>query len=210
MARRIGLFGGTFDPIHVAHLVVAEWARVDLRLDIIFFIPNRIPPHKTPMQPCKPEDRRAMLNLAIADNPHFAVCTVELERDGPSYTVETLRLLRQDAQFAGADLFWIVGADNLVEFRQWREPQEIQNLCVLVVYPRLGVRLDRAQREYIERTIILKAPILEVASTDIRRRLLAGCSVRYLVPDPVIAYIENHGLYLKKSSSNAGKANSAT
>lgn len=198
MARRIGLLGGTFDPIHIAHLAMAEWARDDLRLDRVFFIPNRIPPHKASVPVSEPEQRLTMLQLAIADNPHFAVSTIELERDGPSYTVDTLRLLRQDQDFANADLFWIVGTDSLVDFHEWRLPEEILNLCVLVAYPRAGVRLERARREYVERAIILKAPLLELASTDIRRRLASGHSIRYLVPEPVFAHIERHGLYAHK------------
>jgi len=195
MARRIGLLGGTFDPVHLAHLAIAEWTRDDLALDKIFFIPNRLPPHKAALPVSAPEHRLAMLQLAIAGNPHFAISTIELAREGPSYTIDTLRALRQEQEFADAELFWIIGTDNLVNFHKWRSPDEIQNLCVLVGYPRQGARLEKARPEYARRAIILKAPLLDLASTDIRRRAASGHSIRYLVPEPIFDYIERFGLY---------------
>ncbi len=198
MSRRIGLFGGTFDPIHLAHLAMAEWTRDELDLEQIVFIPNRTPPHKTAVPISPPEHRQAMVELAIAGNLYFTVSTIELAREGPSYTIDTLRALRQDAAFAGADLFCIIGADSLASFHEWREPREIQRLCVLVAYPRVGVRLDKANGEVVSRTIILDAPLLELASSDIRLRHAAGHSIRYLVPDAVADYIERAGLYQKK------------
>ena len=196
--QRIGIFGGTFDPVHIAHLAMAEWAREDLQLDKVVFIPNRIPPHKTTFATTSPECRLEMLELAIAGNPYFSISTIELDRDGPSYTVDTLRSLRQTTDFADADLFLIIGADNLIEFDQWRSAGEIQKLCVLAVYPRHGVQVGKACSIYAERAILLKAPLLELASTEIRRRLAAGHSIRYLVPHPVFEYIERRGVYKKK------------
>jgi nicotinate-nucleotide adenylyltransferase len=197
MAKRIGLFGGTFDPVHLAHLAIAEWTRDDLALEQIIFIPNRIPPHKSPVPVTAPEHRLKMLELAIAGNPYFAISTLELNREGPSYTVETLRALRQLPEFAKADLFWIVGTDNLADFHNWHKADEIQNLCVVVAYPRQGARLAKTGSGFVERAIILKAPVLEVASTEIRRRLTLGHSIRYLVPDAVFDYIQSSGIYVK-------------
>ncbi len=196
--QRIGIFGGTFDPVHIAHLAMAEWAREDLRLNKVVFIPNRIPPHKTTFAVTSPECRLEMLELATAGNPYFSISTIELDRDGPSYTVDTLRSLRQTSGFADADLFLIIGADNLVEFDQWQSAGEIQKLCVLVVYPRYGVQIEKARSIYSERAIFLKAPLLELASTEIRRRLTAGHSIRYLVPEPVFDYIELSTVYKQK------------
>jgi nicotinate-nucleotide adenylyltransferase len=197
MPRRIGLLGGTFDPIHLGHLAMAEWTRDELDLEQIIFIPNRTPPHKTTAPISSPEHRLAMVEGAIAGNPYFAVSTIELAREGPSYTIDTLRALRQNADFAGADLFWIIGADSLASFHEWREPREIQRLCVLVAYPRSGVRLEKASDEVVSRAIILDAPLLELASSSIRLRHEAGHSIRYLVPDAVADYIERVGLYQK-------------
>lgn len=193
--RRLGLFGGTFDPVHFAHLAIAEWARVDLRLEQVLFVPNQSPPHKAEVLVTSAQHRLAMLQLAIADNPHFSVCTVELEREGASYTVDTLRWLRQTPDFADATLFWILGTDSLEEFDQWHQPEAIQGLCVLAAYPRLGARPERGRRDLVERAILLKAPLIELASSDIRRRFGAGHSIRYLVPDAVRDYIERSGLY---------------
>jgi nicotinate-nucleotide adenylyltransferase len=182
----------------MAHVAMAEWAREDLRLDKVVFIPNRIPPHKTTFAVTPPGCRLEMLELAIAGNPGFSISAVELDRDGPSYTVDTLRSLRQTTEYAEADLFLIIGADNLVEFAQWRNADEIQKLCVLVVYPRYGVQVDKNRSIYSERAILLKAPVIEIASSEIRRRLTAGHSIRYLVPEAVFEYIERSGVYKKK------------
>lgn len=196
--RRIGIFGGTFDPVHIAHLAIAEWIREDLRLDKVVFVPNRLPPHKTTLTISTPESRLEMLKLATTGNPDFAISTIEFNREGPSYTVDTLRSFRQAPEYADADLFLIIGADNLVEFEQWRNADEIQNLCVLVVYPRYGVHVEKSLSNYSERAIILKAPLLDLASTEIRRRLAAGHSIRYLVPQEVYEYIERNDVYKKK------------
>jgi len=200
--RRLGIFGGTFDPVHIAHLAIAEWAREDLRLDEVVFIPNRIPPHKTTFTVTSPECRLEMLQLAIAGNPYFSISTIEVNRDGPSYTVDTLRSLRQAPEYANADLFLIIGADNLIEFDQWRSADEIQKLCVLAVYPRYGIQIDKERSIYSERAILLKAPLLELASAEIRRRLTAGHSIRYLVPEPVFEYIERSSIINRNNTND--------
>jgi nicotinate-nucleotide adenylyltransferase len=192
---RIGLFGGTFDPIHLGHLAIAEWTRDDLGLDKVFFIPNRLPPHKTATPIGEVEHRLKMLELAVAGNPRFALSTIELAREGPSYTLDTLRAFRRLPEFAGADFFLIIGTDNLASFHEWHKADEIQSLCVLVAYPRLGARVEKVRSGYAERAIILKAPLLELASSDIRRRLATGHSIRYMVPEQVYDYIERYRVY---------------
>jgi nicotinate-nucleotide adenylyltransferase len=195
MARRIGLFGGTFDPIHVAHLAIAEWTREDLGLEKVVFIPNRIPPHKTTLPVSDSEHRLRMLELAISGNPTFEISAVELQREGPSYMVDTLRAFRESADYAAADLFLIIGSDSLASFHEWHKAGDIQHLCVLVAYPRVGARLEKLRTPFTERAILLKAPLLELASSDIRKRLSSGRSIRYLVPEPVHDYIQRKGIY---------------
>lgn len=193
--RRIGLFGGTFDPVHLGHLAIAEWTRDELGLEKVIFIPNRIPPHKTVLPITEAAHRLKMLELAIASNPHFAISTIELAREGPSYTLHTLHALRALPEFADASFYWIIGTDNLVSFQDWHKADEIQNLCVLVAYPRKGAQLEKTPSRYSERAIILHAPLLELASTDIRRRHAAGHSIRYLVPEAVLEYMDQFGIY---------------
>jgi nicotinate-nucleotide adenylyltransferase len=205
----VGVLGGTFDPIHVAHLAVAEEAREALGLERILFIPAAMPPHKVDRPVSEPQHRLAMVELAIADNPAFAVSRIELDRSGPSYTVDTLERLAASAQTdaePGADrerpdLVLIMSAEAFRDLRTWRHPERILELARLAVVPRDG--FPDASRAFLaehfpgfeDRASFLRGPRLRLSSSELRERAANGRSLRYLVPDAVAAYIGDHGLY---------------
>jgi nicotinate-nucleotide adenylyltransferase len=199
----LGVLGGTFDPIHIAHLAVAEEAREALGLERVLFIPAGIPPHKRTRAITPGEDRLAMLELAIADNPAFAASRIELDRDGPSYTVDTLEALRDERLAAGdpPDLVLIVSAEAFADFAGWREPLRILELAVVAVAPRDGfadATPEAVSRDFPgleDRVVLLDGPRLRLSASDLRARAAAGRSLRYLVPDAVAAHIEDHALY---------------
>jgi nicotinate-nucleotide adenylyltransferase len=193
--RRIGIFGGTFDPPHVAHLVLAEWAREQLRLDRVIFVPAAIPPHKQRRRISSAAHRVGMTRAATRGNPGFAVSTVEVRRRGPSYTVDTLRAIR--GMHPEASLHLIIGEDSLVDFHTWHQPEEILSLARLAVATRPGTRGTGASARG-GRVAWLRAPALDVSSSVIRARVRAGRSIRYMVPDAVARYVAAHRLYLRK------------
>jgi len=192
--EHLGLFGGTFDPPHVGHLALAEWARERLRLDRVLFIPAGQPPHKRARPISSAAARLAMIRLATRGHPSFEVSTLELEAEGPSFTVDTLR--RIGARHPRARLFLVVGADSLDEFRTWRSPAEILACATLAVGARPGAGRP-ATRAWATRhgVVWLGNPALEVSSSLVRERARAGRSLRYLVPDAVARYIVRHRLY---------------
>ena len=192
-ARAIGIFGGTFDPIHNAHLLLAETAREELGLDALIFMPANIPPHKVNGRTITPADcRLEMLRLAIGTNPCFRVSTHEIDEQGVSYTVDTLRWLRDRHPAAAFTL--LIGGDSARDFNTWREPAAIARLASLAVWARPGVPLPEEVIPGVGyRTI--GSPLIEISSTDIRERVREGRSIRYRTPDAVIEYIYKHGLY---------------
>jgi nicotinate-nucleotide adenylyltransferase len=215
----IGIFGGTFNPIHLGHLRAAEEVREALALARILFVPSAQPPLKGGEQWIAPaEDRLAWVRLATRDNPAFAVDALELERSGPSYTVDTLREL--GARLAPARPVFIVGCDAFAELGSWREPEALLTLAHFAVVTRPPVRAGsladwippalagelsieaggQQARHRLAGTWLRCVPItaLDVSSTDVRRRLCEGRSVRYLLPDPVLAEIERSGVYQGK------------
>ena len=191
---RIGLFGGTFDPPHVGHLALAEWARERLRLDRVIFVPAGEPPHKRRDAVSGPAHRLAMTRLAVRGNPAFRVSTLEMRRGGPSFTVDTVRAFARRAR--GDRLFFLVGADSLDDFRGWHEPDAILALATLAVAGRPGAG-SRASRAWAKRRRVLWIgnPDLDVSSSGIRERTRRGLSLRYLVPEPVRAYVARARLY---------------
>lgn len=192
---RIGLYGGTFDPVHLGHLIVAEQARVELELESIFFVLTPSPPHKSAAVISPAAHRLNMLGLALQNNPHFAVSTVELDRPGVSYTVDTLRQFRAQPEFAGVEFFLILGADSLLELKKWREPDAIIALAKLAVYSRPGLDLQQAAPQFLRAAHLLNGPQVDISATDIRQRCQRGLSIRYLVPDSVRKYIFENELY---------------
>ncbi|MEX0749559.1 MAG: nicotinate-nucleotide adenylyltransferase [Dehalococcoidia bacterium] len=193
---RIGVLGGTFDPVHIAHLVIAEHAREQLSLDGVLFIPAGEPWRKSEREITPAKHRLAMLRIAIAGNDAFGVSDIELRRSGPTYTADTLAKLAGDRLDDG---FWfIVGADALADLPQWHEPARIVQHARLAVAPR-DVQdaniVAQGVPEFRDRIDFFRAPRMELSSTDIRGRVAAGQSIRYLVPDGVAAYIAQQRLY---------------
>jgi nicotinate-nucleotide adenylyltransferase len=199
----IGVMGGTFDPIHIGHLAAAEEARESLGLGGVLFMPAGMPPHKPGQVITPPAHRVAMVELAIAGNPGFEVSRLEIDRIGPSYTVDTVEALAAEARAGGVelDVVVIVSVEALRGLPTWHEPERLLRLARLAAVPRDGFASPgRAWVEehfpgFEERVTFLDAPRLKLSATEVRARVAAGRSIRYLVPDAVIAYIGEHGLY---------------
>jgi nicotinate-nucleotide adenylyltransferase len=204
---RLGLYGGTFDPIHVGHLAAAEEAAYRLRLDQVLFVPAVRQPLKDRRPGASAEDRLAMLRAAIDGNMRFGVSTLELERPAPSYTVETLRLLRQ-SHGPACELFLLVGVDAANTLQRWREPAEILRLTRLVVMSRGAAAdpdwgmLQAIIPDARLRVDLLAVPDIDVSASEIRRRAAAGEPFRYQVVDPVWEYVQSHGLYRPEASGD--------
>jgi nicotinate-nucleotide adenylyltransferase len=183
---RTGVFGGTFDPVHVGHLAIALAALESAKLDRVVFVPARRSPLKDREPAAPAADRLAMLEAATTDEPRFSVSRIELERDGPSYTVDTLEALRGEGE-----LFLILGSDALAELERWRSPERIRELAVILVARRPGA----PEPDTSARVAAFDAPRLDLSSRELRARASRGLSLRYLVPDEVWRHIERRGLY---------------
>lgn len=194
---RLGLFGGTFDPIHLGHMILAEQCRESCALDLVWFVVAGSPPHKpegrTPLA-----HRLEMTRIALAGQPAFEVSEIEAKRPGPHYSVDTLSAIHHERR--GDDLYFMIGADSLADLPNWRQPEAIARLATIVVVNRPGIdqvfhppapEFGPESRPLIWVTI----PPIGIASHDIRRRRLEGRSIRYMVPRGVEAYIESQGLY---------------
>ena len=203
MPGSLGVFGGTFDPIHLAHLAVAEEAAEALGLERIVFVPAGQPPHKPGRVITPAEHRLAMVELAVAGNGRFAVDRLELERPGPSYTVDTLDAIRASRDAAGdsSDLVLILSGEAFLDLMTWRAPRRILELARVAVAPRDGYPDAGPEflREHLPdlagRATFLDSPRLRMSASELRARAAAGRSLRYLVPDAVAAYISDHALY---------------
>lgn len=197
MTQRIGILGGTFDPIHYGHLAIAEEARVALDLARILLIPAAHQPLKGGDHAASPRDRLAMVTLACHGNSAFEPCAIEIERAGPSYTVTTLEDL---AARGPAEFHFIMGADALVELPRWRNVERVIALTRIVAVARPGyipdlARVLAALPSLNDRLDLIEGPRVDISSTDLRRRIASGHPIRYLVPDAVIAYIRERQLY---------------
>ena len=189
---KIGLWGGTFDPPHIAHLILAQVALEKLKLDQIWFVPSYVPPHKRLNQITPARHRLKMLKLALAHNPNFEVCEVEIRRRGISYTADTLKEL--SLQKPKKRLYLILGSDSLELLPDWKEPKEIFKLARVVVVNRPG-HIPRLPSSQLKRVITQKTPLLEISSSEIRERVKSGKDISYWVPPRVKQYIENKRLY---------------
>ncbi|MBN2186281.1 MAG: nicotinate-nucleotide adenylyltransferase [Dehalococcoidia bacterium] len=196
----IGVLGGTFDPVHVGHLILAEEARIKLGLSKVLFVPAGHPWLKAEHVIAAQEHRLEMVRRAIASNPYFELCTLELEHSGPSYTVDTIAMLREQLG-AEASFFFLLGRDALGDLPLWKEPGKLVQICKLVVASRLSSSLsdlnslESAIPGVLDSVIELDMPVIDISSSEIRRRLARGLSVRYLVPDGVAEYIITQKIY---------------
>ena len=197
----IGVLGGTFDPIHLGHLIVAEEVKARLDLAEILFVPAGQPWLKMSSPILAAEHRVQMLRLALGGKPYFKLSTMEIERAGPSYTVDTIAELKGQLG-AGDRLFFILGWDNLAQLPQWQEPARLVDLCRLVAVPRVGYpapdldSLEAVIPGLSQATILLDTPHIDITASAIRDRAAQGLSIRHLVPEPVERYIREKGLYI--------------
>ncbi len=210
--NRIGLFGGTFDPIHFGHLIVARSAAELLGLERVIFLPSVRPPHKTDERLTEASHRAAMVRLAIEGEPGIEFNDYDLNRPGRTYTIETVQYF-QSLFGQASEMYWIIGSDSLTELGGWRRAAELVDLCRIITASRGGASvsgLDRLRNVLTEPQIeklhrgILPTPVIDISSTDVRRRVNEGRSIRFLVPESVRAYIESHGLYRTSPGTAAG------
>jgi nicotinate-nucleotide adenylyltransferase len=198
---RIGILGGTFDPVHYGHLLLAESCRDQIPLDRVVLVPAAVSPHKLDQQPTPPTARVEMLQLAIAGHPQFEVSTVEIDRGGTSYSIDTLEALQQHA--TEDEWFLLMGADTLRDFPKWHRPEDICRLTRIVVVHRPDApAIDLTILEPFltgtasqQHPVIVSMPLIGISSSAIRRRVRQGQSIRYLLPRAVEKYIEEHELY---------------
>ena len=193
----VGIMGGTFNPIHIGHLVTAEEALVAFALREVVFVPAGQPWQKDRADVAPAEDRYLMTVIATASNPHFRVSRMEIDREGPTYTIETLRRLK--GELGDVELYFITGADAILQILTWKDPEEVLTEARFIAATRPGYDLDRLEKELPEeledRVHILEIPALAISSTDVRHRVRDGRPVRYLLPEGVARYIEKNGLY---------------
>ncbi len=197
----LGIFGGTFDPVHNGHLAVAEAVQSALALDCVLFVPVADPPHKRNRALTPAEDRWRMVKLAVANRPGFAVSRVDIDRAGPQYSVDTVQLLQREFSVGAGETFFIIGADALAGIPHWHNPQTLVERCRLVAVHRPGVKpsidaLLAALPQLRSRLLWVEMPPVPISATEIRRRVARGEAISRLVPAAVADYIARHRLYL--------------
>ncbi|NLY78029.1 MAG: nicotinate-nucleotide adenylyltransferase [Tissierellia bacterium] len=198
--NRIGIIGGTFDPIHNGHLLIAENSRKTFNLDKVIFMPAGIPPHKRDKDISSNLHRYNMTLLAINSNQYFLISDLELKKEGISFTIDTIKYLK--SIYEDTDIYFILGSDSLFQIDKWKDYEELLTLCHFVVAKRpsynnqeLENKVDKLNSLYNSSIHIVEGPVLEVSSSDIRERVRRGDSISYLVPRSVEEYIYKHGLY---------------
>ncbi len=200
---RLGILGGTFNPPHLGHLVCAQEAHSQLGLDRVLFVPARIPPHKPVEHEPGPEHRLEMCRLAVADDARFAVSDMELQREGPSFTLDTLKKL--STRTPQDELVLILGGDIAAGLTEWHEPEQVLALATVAIAERRGTPRDEVDRTLAQlpggdRARFFAMPRIGISSTMLRRRVSAGEPIRYFAPDSVEGYIQRHGLYSQKEA----------
>ena len=188
---KVGIFGGTFDPIHLGHLITAQSVKEIRNLDKIIFIPAYISPHKTDAKPSSPEDRLKMIKIAVDGIPFFDCSDIEVNKGGISYTIDTLRELKKYYD----KIEFIIGYDNIFTFHTWKEPDEIFKLADVIVLKRKSSHPPQFEDKYFRQAIFVQTRGIEISATDIRERVKSGMPINFLVPPKVMEYIYNHKLY---------------
>ncbi|MEW6065617.1 nicotinic acid mononucleotide adenylyltransferase [Desulforamulus profundi] len=199
--KQICLMGGTFDPIHYGHLVVAEEVRQKFGIQKVIFIPAARPPHKMGQEISEPHHRVNMTRLATASNRYFEVSTIEIERQGLSYTIDTVQEIKSIYKIE--TVYFITGADAVLEILTWKEAEKLLNMCTFIAATRPGYNLNNLKEtlkslpgEIFKKTLPLEVPALSISSSDIRQRVREGRSIKYLLPEPVEQYIKENKIYL--------------
>ncbi len=201
--RYIGITGGTFNPIHYGHLILAEHVREIFHLDRVIFIPSGAPPHKKTLEVASARHRLNMVKLAAESNPFFDVSDIEIEREGYTYTIDTLLCLK-DLYGKDAKLFFITGADVILDLHTWKDYERVFTLCEFIAAVRPGYEEEKFQNrigflkgEYGAAINLVKSPLIEISSTAIRERIACGKSIKYMVPEAVERYVGENRLYLE-------------
>lgn len=200
--NRVGIMGGTFDPVHMGHLVTAEAARSEFQLEKVIFVPSGQPPHKKGLTITEKEYRYLMTVLATAANPYFVVSRTEIDRPGESYTIDTVKCFKKEMP-PGGELFFITGADAILEIITWKNVGEILDLCTFIAATRPGFVLDQLKeklikkiaKRHLNKIIPLEVPAMAISSTDIRQRVKNGRTIKYLLPESVENFIQKNDLY---------------
>lgn len=191
---KIAVMGGTFNPIHYAHLISAEQVRECLGFESVLFVPAARPPHKIQPDIVAAKHRYQMVKLAIENNPFFDVSRIELDRAGPSYTIQTIKTLR--AEYGeNTEIAWIIGADSLIEYKIWKDFDDVLEQCTLIATTRPNYNLNTVPAEIRDKVVNVRITGVDISSTEIRQRIQNNDSIRYLVPEPVAVYIDLHRLY---------------
>ena len=191
---KICLFGGTFDPPHLGHLLIAQTICEAESFDKILFIPVNIPPHKSVKTPL--EDRLNMLNIAIEDNPNFEISDIEIKRGGVSYTIDTIRNIKKKYNISSNKISYLIGSDSLLNFHKWKDPEKILEECQIIVAIRPGFRPSDIPAWILHKIQFANIPRFEISSTNIRGRWVEGKTIRYLVTLPVWEYINKNKIYI--------------
>jgi nicotinate-nucleotide adenylyltransferase len=199
--KRVAIMGGTFNPVHLGHLIMADQALHQFHLDQVLWIPAGEPPHKPAVLSVSPQDRLEMLKLAIQDHPKFAWSDLEIKRQGRSYTVQTLDYLVKE--YPEREWYWIIGGDALQDLLTWHQVERVVKLCTWIVAPRSGSKaiasiIAEINQKLAIQAVILETPFIEISSTFIRQQIQHQGSIRYLVPPSVEKYIYTHGLYASR------------
>jgi len=197
---RLGIMGGTFDPIHYGHLVAAEGARCEYGLEKVIFIPAGNPPHKPNIKRTEPWRRFEMTSLAVATNPFFEISSLEIERPGPSYAIDTVQEISR--LFPGTQIYFITGADAVTEILTWKKVEQILSICLFIAATRPGYKLgdmwkkiEDLPQDLKKNIFCMEVPDLAISSTDIRQRVRKDRPIKYLLPEPVEEYITSHSIY---------------
>lgn len=190
---KVGIFGGTFDPIHLGHLITAQSVKEIRNLDKIIFIPAFISPHKSNAKTSSPEDRLNLIKLAVDGISFFDYSDIEIKKGGISYSVDTLRELKKKYD----ELEFIIGYDNIFSFHTWKKPDEIFNLAKIIVLKRKSSHPPQSKDKYYRQAVFVQTRGIEISATDIRERVKNGMPINFLVPPAVMEYIYNHNLYVE-------------
>ncbi len=196
-SKKIGVMGGTFDPIHIAHLYIAQEAIDIYGLDSVYFIPSALPPHKDTACPSGAKHRYEMTRLAVQTNPGFVISDMEVRRGGTSYTIDTISELKKNLP-ENSGVFFIMGFDSYMEFESWKSPDKLLEECRIITAPRRAVDREILSRGLKPGFLPMDIPVIEISSTDIRKRIACGRSIRYLVPEKVERYILENNLYKRE------------
>ena len=199
---KVGIMGGTFDPIHNGHLILAEYARVDLNLEKVLFIPTGKPPHKKNENISAVDYRYDMTLLAINENPYFDLSPVEIQREGITYTIDTIRRLKRE--YISTEFYFIIGSDSFHNLHRWKDYEILLTLCKFIIAKRPNIgdielekKVEKLNNLYGDSFHILDAPLIDISSTEIRNRITKGLSIKYLVPNEIEDYIRKTKLYIK-------------